>query len=199
MVFVWKHRYEEEVPAGIHDDATDEEKEDVAMQLIEHISDIRRVSRHIIDELFIDYANKELGMKRLDGQPISCFAELARTARETAKDGEDGEKTIFKLKYKCFLTGWENENEPKVMKRLGFYYRPWTSTQAIGKGYVSMINSEQLKAKRSQLKIPIIRRQKTAERNDRGGVIRLTKDVIKFDPTKHVVVVVPDTDEEDKE
>ena len=97
------------------------------------------------------------------------------------------------------MTGWENENEPKVMKRLGFYYRPWTSTQAIGKGYVSMINSEQLKAKRSQLKIPIIRRQKRAERNDRGGVIRLTKDVIKFDATRHVVVKVSETNEEVKE
>ena len=95
MVFIWKHIYVEELPAGIHDDATDEERDDVAMQLIEHISDIRRVSRHIIDELFIDYANKELGMKHLDGQPISCFAELARTAREMAKEGEDGKRKFL--------------------------------------------------------------------------------------------------------
>ena len=88
------------------------------------------------------------------------------------------------------------ENEPKVMWIVGFQYRAWTSDANIGKGYVARINTAQLNIKRKRLSKNVRRWQRTALRNARGAAIRVTKDIVKFDLDKHVIINIEDSDNE---
>ena len=132
----------------------------------------------------IDYANDTLGLKRSDKQPISTFAELNRALKKLKKEG--AYETVYDVKYTPFPAGWETENEPKIMKMIGYEYRPWTTSEPLRKGYVARINTAMLNNKRKYLSKDVKRRQAVAEKNISGKKIRKSKDIIIFDTSKHV-------------
>ena len=87
-MFVWKHRHDEILPSGIHEDATSREKKKTHLELLEHQAEIRIAARRNVETIMIDYANDTLGLKRSDKQPISTFAELNRALKKLKKEPE---------------------------------------------------------------------------------------------------------------
>ena len=135
-----------------------------------------------------DYAASR-GVTRADGQPIGTWAEFKVRCEELTREGRGG--FVYELKYDRFYTGWENEQQPVLMRKLNARYRAWPvqTRKRVPKGMFGLMLSKAASCRKGDID-DVTKRQQVAERNANGVPIRAIKDMQAYNPIKHLRIRV---------
>ena len=148
----WQYRFNQVMPTTNEEDPCTEARQECLQDVTDYIKSLRASCRLYTNQRLLDVAGETLNLRRPDGQPIGTWTEL-RLAIDVLCDTENHGKAFRAIYGRAFGSGWELEQEIRIMRDRGIAYRPWDrKNEKEKKGFVAKLNSLTLNERRKEVK-----------------------------------------------